>query len=235
MPFDFYKTIEVKPGGYPAEFGRATGGVINAVTKSGTNDFYFGLHGNYEPDFAKEREPNTYQTLNSRNRRDVSQTNVEFGGPLIRDHLFFYGLYQLNNSITESGSVTNHNFYKQRDNSPFYGYKIDGYLTSRQHFEFTDFNTSDTRNRNTYNLIANPAYAPVRGVPATAQQKGAYVHRVQFPTRGDKAVRAPAIRARMSMRGLYIPGDAPWRKDSRPSCCASPRGCTTIRWTALPL
>ena len=36
-PFDFMQEVQVKTGGYEAEFGQATGGVINVVTKSGTN------------------------------------------------------------------------------------------------------------------------------------------------------------------------------------------------------
>ena len=37
-PYDFVKEIQVKTGGYEAEFGQATGGVVNVVTKSGTNN-----------------------------------------------------------------------------------------------------------------------------------------------------------------------------------------------------
>jgi outer membrane receptor protein involved in Fe transport len=37
---DFIEEVQVKSSGYTAEFGGATGGVINAVTKSGTNDFH---------------------------------------------------------------------------------------------------------------------------------------------------------------------------------------------------
>ena len=36
-PFDFIQEVQVKTGGYQAEFGQATGGVVNVVTKSGTN------------------------------------------------------------------------------------------------------------------------------------------------------------------------------------------------------
>src|SRR4030095_6525498 len=36
-PYDFIKEIQVKTGGYEAEFGQATGGVVNVITKSGTN------------------------------------------------------------------------------------------------------------------------------------------------------------------------------------------------------
>ena len=38
-PYDFIKEIQVKTGGYEAEFGQATGGVVNVITKSGTNMF----------------------------------------------------------------------------------------------------------------------------------------------------------------------------------------------------
>jgi hypothetical protein len=39
VPFDFVKEVQVKTGGYEAEFGQATGGVVQAVTKSGGNTF----------------------------------------------------------------------------------------------------------------------------------------------------------------------------------------------------
>ncbi len=38
----------------------------------------------------------------------------------------------------------------------------------------------------------------------------AFVAREDFPTRGDKAIRAQSIRGRMAMRGLYVPKGAPW-------------------------
>lgn len=43
-----------------------------------------------------------------------------------------------------------------------------------------------------------------------AIERGAYCSRRQFPTRGDKAIRAQSIRGRMAMRGLNVPADAPW-------------------------
>lgn len=44
-------------------------------------------------------------------------------------------------------------------------------------------------------------------------ETGAYVYREQFPTRGDKAVRAQSIRGRMALQDLYVPSDAPWLAD----------------------
>jgi predicted phage terminase large subunit-like protein len=40
-----------------------------------------------------------------------------------------------------------------------------------------------------------------------------YVNRTQFPTRGDKAVRARSIQGRMALDGLYYPKNAPWVAD----------------------
>lgn len=44
-------------------------------------------------------------------------------------------------------------------------------------------------------------------------ETGSYTVREQFPTRGDKAIRAQSIRGRMAMQGLYVPADAPWLSD----------------------
>lgn len=41
----------------------------------------------------------------------------------------------------------------------------------------------------------------------------AYVAREQFPTRGDKAVRAQSIRGRMANSGLFVHKDSPWLSD----------------------
>ena len=42
IPFEFYRTLDVKTGGYQAEYGRALGGVTSAVTKSGSNKLQGG-------------------------------------------------------------------------------------------------------------------------------------------------------------------------------------------------
>lgn len=44
-------------------------------------------------------------------------------------------------------------------------------------------------------------------------ETASYTAREQFPTRGDKAVRAQSIRGRMAMQGLHVPRDAPWVAD----------------------
>lgn len=57
-----------------------------------------------------------------------------------------------------------------------------------------------------------------------ASRQKAYVNREQFPTRGDKAVRAQSIRGRMSIDGLYVPINAPWYADFRSELLSFPAG-----------
>ena len=45
LPYNFVRALEVKAGGYEAQYGRALGAVVNAVTHSGTNEFETAVFG----------------------------------------------------------------------------------------------------------------------------------------------------------------------------------------------
>lgn len=68
-----------------------------------------------------------------------------------------------------------------------------------------------------------------------ALERGAYCALQQFPTRGDKAVRAQSIRGRMAMQGLYIAQNAPWRADLISECLRFPAGVHDDQVDALGL
>jgi len=55
-------------------------------------------------------------------------------------------------------------------------------------------------------------------------ERHAYTCREQFPTRGDKAIRAQSIRGRMELIGLYLPAGAEWLSDLRAELLAFPHG-----------
>jgi predicted phage terminase large subunit-like protein len=52
----------------------------------------------------------------------------------------------------------------------------------------------------------------------------AFCYRQQFPTRGDKAVRAQSIRGRMALEGLYVPNRASWYSAFRSELLSFPAG-----------
>jgi outer membrane receptor protein involved in Fe transport len=92
-PFDFVKEVQVKTGGYEAEFGQALGGVVNVVTKSGSNSLRGSVFGYTRPD-ALETEYKTVQTANGTVNtvgQQESDIGVEAGGRVIRDKVFFFG------------------------------------------------------------------------------------------------------------------------------------------------
>lgn len=67
------------------------------------------------------------------------------------------------------------------------------------------------------------------------RERKAYVVRDQFPTRGDKAVRAQSIRGRIAMDGLRIRPDAPWKADLISECLRFPAGVHDDQVDALGL
>lgn len=142
VPFDFFQSVDVKTGGYPAEYGRATGGVINAVTRSGTNEWEFGVSGDWTPDEMRDTSPNTYRAFNELNERDASSMTFTAGGPIVKDRLFIFGLYEARDTRSLSPSISLGSAVLDESDDPFYGVKLDGYVTDSQHLEFTYFDSS---------------------------------------------------------------------------------------------
>jgi hypothetical protein len=92
-PYDFVKEIQVKTGGYEAEFGQATGGVVNVVTKSGSNQLRGSAFAYAQPD-ALQGDFVQFQAANgsvNTQATTVSDVGVEGGFPVMRDRLFFFG------------------------------------------------------------------------------------------------------------------------------------------------
>jgi hypothetical protein len=91
-PYDFMQEVQVKTGGYEAEFGQATGGVINVVTKSGSNDLKGSVFGYTRPhalESAYRTVASVEGTVNSVASR-LSDAGATAGGPIVRNHLFFF-------------------------------------------------------------------------------------------------------------------------------------------------
>ena len=93
VTYDFIKEVQVKTGGYEAEYGQATGGVVNVITKSGSNNFHGTLFGYTRPsklesDYTQIKTVNGYV---NRTGSQLSDGGAEVGGPLAKDHVFFFG------------------------------------------------------------------------------------------------------------------------------------------------
>ncbi len=92
LPYNFIKEVEVKAGGYEAEFQSALGGVINVVTNSGTNQFHgsaFGFYTNNSFIYHKQLG------LLDPTQGDFSDYDIglSLGGPIIQNELWFFAAY----------------------------------------------------------------------------------------------------------------------------------------------
>ena len=83
--------FQVATNSYAAEFGRATGGVVNVVTKSGTNDFHGNVFG-----FLRDRHfqaRNAFAPIEDPPFTRV-QYGVTFGGPIKKDKTFIFAAFE---------------------------------------------------------------------------------------------------------------------------------------------
>ena len=91
---DFIEEIEVITGGYNAEYGRATGGVINVVTKTGTNEIAGSVFGSISPGFLiaqRDRTPTQSSSIDAQIDTDYeTDFGFEIGGPIVKDRAWFW-------------------------------------------------------------------------------------------------------------------------------------------------
>ena len=86
LPVEMIQEVQVITGGFEPEYGEAQGGIINVVTKSGSNDFHGQAYIYTTPQSAGD------ELIQQENSLD---TGASFGGPIFKNKLFFYGAYNL--------------------------------------------------------------------------------------------------------------------------------------------
>ena len=86
-----------RPPGFEAEYGQATGGVVNVVTKSGSNEFNgsasSATSGRRPLEGGWEQLSTPHGTVNTTGRNEYD-FGISVGGPLVKDKAFFFGTYQ---------------------------------------------------------------------------------------------------------------------------------------------
>jgi hypothetical protein len=109
---DFVEEVQVKSTGYPAEYGGSTGGVINVLTKSGTNKlsgqlltYYQGSHTTGENNQSlravfgvpTQAEYHVYP----KDDVDRLEPGAQVGGPIMQNRMWYFGAYQPVNQTTK--------------------------------------------------------------------------------------------------------------------------------------
>ena len=105
IPFpDVLHEFSVQTNAIPASYGERAGGVVNIVTNSGTNAFHGGAF-----EFLRNGAVNAKNYFASAvDQLKRNQFGGTFGGPILRDRLFFFGGYQ--GTITHTAPPTTTSF-----------------------------------------------------------------------------------------------------------------------------
>src|SRR6202023_1552245 len=100
--------FQIITNNYAAEYGRAGGGVVNIISRSGSNTFHGDVFG-----FLRNRNfqaVNPFSTVSNPAYTRV-QAGVAFGGPIKKDKTYYYFAYEITRRHeTGFSSIGPHNF-----------------------------------------------------------------------------------------------------------------------------
>ena len=160
LPFGSISQAQIITGGYGAEFGRSTGGVINITTKSGSNQWEAGIGATWAPNSLRAKAknimyPNTgtgnnvgtdgliynYKEGDVRNEYGI---NGYISGPLIEDKLFLYFGAEKTNVDRQTARLARTStsnatigWLEQYSQVPRSILKLDWNITADHHLEYT--------------------------------------------------------------------------------------------------
>jgi len=172
IPTQFVQEVQIKSSGFEAEFGGATGGVINVVTKGGSND----MHGEFGSQFVTSRlngdpRPTLLRFTNSTGANFVQRTEyfsapkaaghtfyptANLNGALVKDKVWYSGSYSpqlFSNNVTT-------NFYTNASATPL-GNGLTAAITPARTLVQTQVYTAETRQEYAF---ARLVVAPVNWV-----------------------------------------------------------------------
>src|SRR5579862_7094041 len=141
---------------YSTEFGRAVGGIVNIITKSGTNQLHGSVYEYFRNDAMDAKNPLSAPGFDKLRQ---NQFGFSVGGPIIKDHTFFFGNYEgqrrsespiynsvilnniggINSALTNFGLAPENLFVNRESNYDNFLIKIDHALTRRNYLSVRYF------------------------------------------------------------------------------------------------
>src|SRR5882724_4522639 len=176
----FVKEVQVKTGGYEAQYGKSTGGIVQIVTKSGSNQYHGALGFFAAPDsFEKARlhpdDSGLFNLFGKRLHQANYDADAELGGPVpgFGKHLFFFGSFNPSSNRNYDqyaqlvapadlgtgglGSTTPQAFGKVQRNEFVYDYafKLTGKINDNNQVEASLFGDPTRSNFRPSSLVTN--------------------------------------------------------------------------------
>ncbi|HWL88686.1 MAG TPA: TonB-dependent receptor [Polyangiaceae bacterium] len=120
LSIEFVKEVNVLSSGYMPEYGRSTGGILNVITKSGSNEFHGNVWANWTPGALEGPRKFPYfagtAIQTHRTLGNVYDIGFDQSGAIIKDKLWYYvgfdvsrAIYNLDRTIYKSNLATDAN------------------------------------------------------------------------------------------------------------------------------
>ncbi len=156
----FIKEVQVKTGGFEPQYGQSTGGIVNIITKSGTNDFHGALYGYARPKAfeATRKQPDDFRIAQGGKLLHVENydVGVDAGGPIVKDKLFFFGSFNptiarnIQIGASNSGLFTLLGKHTARTRTLNYAGKVDWNINQNNSLNFSIFGDPSKTNKSSF-------------------------------------------------------------------------------------
>jgi hypothetical protein len=154
----FIKEVQVKTGGFEPQYGQATGGVVQIVTKSGGNAYHGAIAGYAAPRgaAADRLQTDTFRVNKSGTVDNPANYDIsgELGGyvPKFREKLFFFGaynptwnfVYATPPPVTDTVTLTPVGLFALRGGNPFVNRTFVNSYAGKLTFKLNDKNTIES-------------------------------------------------------------------------------------------
>lgn len=163
----YIKEVQVKTGGFEPQFGQAQGGIVNIITKSGTNEYHGNLFGYARPNAFEATRLQPDDVRNNKAGKRLAEEQYDFGvsvggpvAPKLKDKLFFFGSYNptVRREIVEAaagsglrqlyGAQTHRRFFTNN-----YALKLDYNATPGHQINFSLFGDPTRTNKAPFNSL----------------------------------------------------------------------------------
>ncbi|HEY0546110.1 MAG TPA: TonB-dependent receptor [Pyrinomonadaceae bacterium] len=124
LPFEFVQEVEIKTGAFGAEYGRATGGIFNVVTKSGTNEFHGDGFGYFTTKSLVRSVKNLPFTGAAASGFSEIDAGFDIGGPIVKDKLTFFAAFNPQRRTNDFITQSFHQNVSNKITTPYYAGKL---------------------------------------------------------------------------------------------------------------
>lgn len=158
VPFEFLEHFQVLSSGYSAQFGRATGGLVHAVSRRGGEQWQLEAESAWEPDFARGQKRAVFVDGQPfydfrEDRAESWRSTLQWGGPLRAGHLYLHALASLERESRRGLLEDDYTLSFQRGDfldralrqDPFGAVALDWILNDRHQLNVTGFRDAASR------------------------------------------------------------------------------------------